>query len=252
MLIGDERETSRRILELTGITSLSTRQSRSKGQDQGRSAPAASATFDPATVIVTEATELIIQRATNNTELSSYANESICFRTLYRARYSCPSPCNCACHQQQHFGSSNFLHQLLGSLFIGYTGLPLITPQCTSSCQRRSAPMLLIRYYFPMWLLLRLVWLISIKMGQHSLKFSLEFRRTVPNNADVFHVTACGDIESLRVLFGRKKASPMDVDSRDGRSAFHLSHLSCFLFTPLFASFGFNKFCVRFSTNYSL
>lgn len=51
-----------------------------------------------------------------------------------------------------------FLQRLVGTLFVGYTGSPLLTEQCSeTSCLQRTTPSVSVTYYFPQWLLQRAI-----------------------------------------------------------------------------------------------
>lgn len=67
---------------------------------------------------------------------------------------ACASWCSCRCHFKRSLKSPKFLRDILGSLFLGYSGLPILAPPCNeSSCRRRSSPAVDITYYFPFWFL---------------------------------------------------------------------------------------------------
>jgi hypothetical protein len=160
---------------------------------------------------------------------SSMQASHVCFETSYRAYISCQSPCSCCCHRKKDFNANLVSSQLLGSLFIGYVGIPLLTPPCnTPLCQRRSAPSLQLRYYFPVWFIARVRWIASLRFGLHYPQLSSAIVRTVPLDADLLHAAGCGDCESIMALFSLRKASPADVDCAHGRSALHVGYKLAF------------------------
>jgi hypothetical protein len=171
----------------------------------------------------------IVRQDIENPERPSRVAGIICFQTSYRALYSCPYPCDCLCHRQRNFCSSEYSRHLYGSLFVGYVGLPVITHTCNSrSCRRRSAPVVRVRYYFPGWFFVRVGWFATCRVDFSSPQFSLKVVRPVPTDADIFHAAACGDAESIMAMFQQKQASPMDIGLGDGRSALHVSVSSAY------------------------
>ncbi|KAI9775205.1 MAG: hypothetical protein M1839_001393 [Geoglossum umbratile] len=164
----------------------------------------------------------VLQSAAGTSGRLPAGDDVLCIQTSHRAKYSCPCLCNCICHHQGNFQTSGFFRQLCGSMFVGYTGLPFITPACDNQfCCRRSVPAIQITYYFPFWYFARIRWFVALDMGIPSLPFYLKIVRTVPSDADIFHAAGCGDTESIIQMFRQKKASPMDVAAADGRSPLH-------------------------------
>lgn len=66
----------------------------------------------------------------------------------------CVPSCTCLCHQWQEVRSPKVFDKLMGSLLLGYTGVPLVTRKCTNeSCKFKATYALRLRYQFPLWLL---------------------------------------------------------------------------------------------------
>ena len=62
---------------------------------------------------------------------------------------NCAIGCRCSCHMRRVANLSS-LHRFLGSLFVGYIGLPLITPKCNdSNCRQHAHLITSITYVFP-------------------------------------------------------------------------------------------------------
>ena len=81
---------------------------------------------------------------------------SIRIRTSHYWGTPCRAGCFCICHKRQQYKTPRLFDQLIGSLFVGYSGLPLTTAACNESlCQSRAVPSAQITYYFPQWFLQR-------------------------------------------------------------------------------------------------
>lgn len=94
--------------------------------------------------------------------LSSYQKmlSGVSFNAIRYQRMSCAANCECACHHQRLLRPTMILNQILGRLFIGYTGAPFLDRRCDNYlCRRRSVPAVHVIYYFPRWLFMRAVFL---------------------------------------------------------------------------------------------
>jgi hypothetical protein len=132
----------------------------------------------------------------------------------------CRPGCNCVCHKRQYFKSPQILDRLIGSLFIGYSGLPIATPQCTEySCQRRSAPSTQISYCFPSWFLKRQLSLSILFTPLDGPIISLRIPRLVSPSSKIFDYALLGNVAGMKFLFKEGLASPNDVRFDCGVSA---------------------------------
>ena len=56
---------------------------------------------------------------------------------VHQSRSACTSPCTCRCHRPGRWTSHRYLTSLIGRLFAGYVGLPILIPACDrNECQR--------------------------------------------------------------------------------------------------------------------
>ena len=63
---------------------------------------------------------------------------------------ACQPGCSCACHSQQKASSPGILNCVLGQLFVGYAGLPYLSPKCDNeTCKKSRASKISIEYWFP-------------------------------------------------------------------------------------------------------
>jgi hypothetical protein len=141
-------------------------------------------------------------------------------KTSYYWGSPCRPGCNCVCHKRQYFKSPQILNRLVGSLFIGYSGLPIATPQCTEySCQRRSAPSTQISYCFPSWFLKRQLSLSILYTPLDGPIVSLRIPRLVSPTSKIFDYALLGNVAGMKFLFKEGLASPNDVRFDCGVSA---------------------------------
>jgi hypothetical protein len=138
----------------------------------------------------------------------------------------CSAVCGCQCHKVARFKLSPWLARFTGSLFVGYSGIPLTTrPACDKKkCKREQGGIVKITYYFPTYL----PWvtrMLSIMDQWNSLdghRFMLHAPRVVSSSSEIFILAQRGNIEGIQALFAQKEASIYDVSAGEGRSAVHV------------------------------
>ncbi|KAI9780713.1 MAG: hypothetical protein M1816_002762 [Peltula sp. TS41687] len=136
------------------------------------------------------------------------------------AQYSttCRAGCACACHVQKKSATPTLINRVLGQLFIGYAGLPLLSSKCNmASCEKSQGPRVSVEYWFP----LGVFWsqIIQLQVGFQSNigpQFQLRTFRRVPDSAQCVNFALDGNIEGLIDLFKRGLASPRDVSETRG------------------------------------
>lgn len=147
---------------------------------------------------------------------SSAASQAIGVRV---AQYTskCRAGCQCACHQQRK-ASSSFMNRILGQIFVGYAGLPMVSSKCDSAqCNRAQVPVVSVEYWFP----LGFCWskIVQLQLSYRpniGPQFNLSTLRSVPDTAPCVEYALHGDIEGLKSLFQRGRASPLDVSVTRG------------------------------------
>jgi hypothetical protein len=157
----------------------------------------------------------------NSANMTSIAAVGI--RTAQFPRTSCTPWCSCACHREWRFRTPRMLEQFIGSLFIGYSGLPVLRPPCNEhNCHLQSQPLTYVTYFFPRWFLSRMVTFMMTYTPLAGPVASLKVQRTVPGNADIFNFTKQGNVVGIRTLFENGLASPFDVQFDSGVTALHV------------------------------
>ncbi|KAK4205109.1 hypothetical protein QBC40DRAFT_271721 [Triangularia verruculosa] len=129
---------------------------------------------------------------------------------------SCESPCHCACHRRHALRTIPVLQQLVGRLFIGYSGLSVRRQQCNlSTCQQRETRETTITYFFPRWFVDRALSVaFSQSMGTPTL--NLKLRRSCSETDRLFMLSRCEGVEGTKEMFSARAASPDDIDHRGG------------------------------------
>ncbi len=140
-------------------------------------------------------------------------------RTALVPRSRCRIWCTCSCHRPHSFNTPAFLQNVLGSLFVGYIGSLVRTPNCDESqCQRRSQRFVRITYYFPMWFLSRAITIVT-----SGPKTTITAARVRGKDEIIFTYASGGNMEKLVNMFDTGLASPVDLDPQ----GWSLLHVSC-------------------------
>jgi hypothetical protein len=151
------------------------------------------------------------------------AISAVGIRTAQFPRVACKPWCSCICHTERSFRSPSFMEKLVGSLFIGYSGVPILRQKCNQhSCHLESQPLMYVTYYFPTWFLARMVSLMISTTPLAGPVVSLKTQRTVSGDADIFTCAKTGDINKMKYLFQNGLASPHDVSFSSGITALHV------------------------------
>ncbi|KAK5554273.1 Ankyrin repeat and SOCS box protein 6 [Exophiala xenobiotica] len=150
------------------------------------------------------------------------AISAVGIRTAQFPRPACTPWCSCVCHERHHLRTPQFLEQFVGSLFVGYSGLPRMTKPCNqASCHLRAQPMSTVTYFFPRWFVSKALSLVIATTPLAGPVVSLKVQRTVPGDAPIFNYAMTGDVERMKMLFLNGQASPHDVDFRSGVTPLH-------------------------------
>ena len=142
-----------------------------------------------------------------------------------RKHTSCRRGCSCVCHLQRRSALPTVVDRVIGQMFVGYAGLPLLNQSCdTESCEKSQSPSVSLEYWFPLgfvWSqIVRLQLTFRPNVGPH---YELSSLRRVPDTAQCVNFALNGNIEGLRDLFDRGMASPRDVSSTRGYSILRVS-----------------------------
>ena len=148
----------------------------------------------------------------------------------------CSRSCNCSCHIRRRLKSPRLLDGLLGSLFIGYSGSPLLRQRCDQvSCRGRRNSSTSFIYQFPQWFFIsRMIQLKAKVTTLYGPELSLRFNRVIDGTAFVFYYATTGDLCKMKELFQQGCASPNDVRFDSGWTPLHVSFHAEFDILPDF------------------
>ena len=131
----------------------------------------------------------------------------------------CISECRCSCHYRSTLRSPSYLRSFLGMLFLGYVGVPSISPDCDDvRCKHKSDTIMRVTYCFPHWFIARAINL-TMKMSRpDGFTQNLRISRVIPDSSRIFMMAEEGDVEGMKQIFSLRRASPFDLGSSGGRT----------------------------------
>lgn len=132
---------------------------------------------------------------------------------------ACQMSCPCSCHIQTRSSSPALLGNLLGRLFVGYAGLPVLGRRCDAvDCKGILSSTVSLEYWFPANFWSNIV---RMELSYHqTMGPSLQLRtlRRVPDTAQCINFALDGNIDGLKFLFSQGLASPRDITTTRGYS----------------------------------
>ncbi|KAL9613335.1 MAG: hypothetical protein Q9167_002096 [Letrouitia subvulpina] len=137
----------------------------------------------------------------------------------------CDRPCVCQCHRFTNLATPNALNQVVGRLFIGYVGLPLLSSnKCNrTACRRRRTQMeIRIAYLFPIWFVLRFIAL-TITKASTTFMWKLSVPVVTQTTAPMMVFTSLGDTGKIQALLGSDDGCLNAIDSVANKSALHVA-----------------------------
>lgn len=155
--------------------------------------------------------------------LQGHTSDLVCITGSYPFGTGCRQYCPCICHSPSTVKTPSFIKQALGSLFMKFSGVPVLTPRCDNkACAKEKGSGVKFDYFFPSWLCARRIITQFTTSDLQAPELKIRIPRVRPNQAPVFNLARCGDTEGLRTLFEKGLASPYDIDS-EGHTALHVS-----------------------------
>lgn len=144
-------------------------------------------------------------------------------RMRFLRQRKCDVWCDCNCHTHVRAQTPDMLQSILGTLFVGYAGLPALTPSCSNTkCRRATDGFLQINYYFPQWFLTRIV---SMAMKFQDSKIPNICMRVmnVRNMYEgVFMSAFENDADAVEYQITIGQASVLDATDDSGHSPLHV------------------------------
>lgn len=185
----------------------------------------------PGTVPKTQSTAVAMRQypraaaSSSNSEKSGSTSQAVGIRVKKNLGPVCRPGCSCICHSERKSNTSEYFEGILGRLFMGYSGIPLLNSRCDSAiCRRSQSPSVSAEYWFP----LGFCWsqIVRLEIGFQSQigpQWELSTLRRVPDSAQCVKFALGGDIDGLKGLFQHGMASPKDVSSTRGYSLLRVS-----------------------------
>lgn len=137
-------------------------------------------------------------------------------------RKTCRPWCSCCCHVRRSVRSPGLVKGFMGSLFVGYSGVPLATQPCNErQCRRRSTLRFILSYQFPAWFWTRALFASFTTANVPGPEMLIRVQTKIPFASEIYQHCLNGNAESLQRLFQKRAASPFDVDP-DGLSLLHV------------------------------
>ena len=159
----------------------------------------------------------------------------------------CDRSCLCQCHKVTSIATPNPLGKVIGRLFIGYIGLPVLSHRTCNriTCRRESSQMRIrIAYLFPVWFALRLIAL-TVTQASTTFMWTLSFPVVTQTNAPIAVFSSLGSIEKIQALLAAKAAVLNSVESTANKSPLHVG-ASTALDWPYEADIQVNQIALQF------
>ena len=148
-------------------------------------------------------------------------------RMRFLRKRKCDLWCHCRCHTYVRAQTPEVLQSILGTLFVGYAGLPALGPPCSYiKCRRASEGYLQINYYFPPWFLARIVSLSMRFQDSKIPNISMRVLNVRDSYENIFRSALVNDAESVLYQLTVGQASVLDVTDDSGHSPLHVGILS--------------------------
>ena len=132
---------------------------------------------------------------------SQTQSEGVSVKVLQYAS-ACRPTCPCSCHEYKKSTSPAFFNRVLGRMFVGYAGLPLVSPKCSSQqCQKGQVARVSLEYWFPLGFFWSQIVNVQVGFSQNlGPSFQLKTLRRVPDSAPCVNFALEGNIEALKDL----------------------------------------------------
>ena len=150
-------------------------------------------------------------------------------RVLTSHRIPCRSWCPCACHvnQKLKLTAPGMMESVLGKMFVGYSGLPVLNKPCNfRGCRDRQNATATMEYWFPWWFVAMNLKLHLTYLPRTGPQFQLSTTKRVPDDSQSIAFAMQGNIDGLKHLFSQGLVGPRDVSDSRGFTLMRVSLLS--------------------------
>ncbi|KAL6716981.1 hypothetical protein ACLMJK_004895 [Lecanora helva] len=138
---------------------------------------------------------------------------------------SCDQYCLCQCHKVTSLSTPSAYTNVIGKLFVGYAGLPLLSHQkCNRiSCrQGRTQTQLRIAYLFPVWFALRLI-AFTLTKASTTFMWTLSFPVVTQSATPVVIQVSLGNVFGVQSLLSSREATINTIDVIASKSPLHVA-----------------------------
>ena len=158
--------------------------------------------------------------------VSKFSSDTAILVSASRKR-RCEVSCRCLCHSAQRYRTPPFIQNLFGTLFMGYTGWPVLSARCNiNTCQNPTQGRSIdVVYCFPMWFWQRAVHISATLQFLSGLIFQVQMKRRIPwggGQDTLLKFALTGNVDGAKSLMGNGKAWLNDIDPNHGRTALHV------------------------------
>ena len=169
----------------------------------------------------------VTRRQSSNSQRSlPRVNNFSALRLRFLQQRKCELWCDCDCHTIVRARTPDMLQPIFGALFLGYAGLPALTPSCSKTkCRRGSEGFLQLNYYFPQWFVARTISMVLRFQDAKIPKISMRVLNVRDTYEDIFRNAHGNDADLVAYQLTSGQASVIDVTNDSGHSPLHVSIL---------------------------
>ena len=121
--------------------------------------------------------------------------------------------CKCRCHRLKYRSVPLIFTKAFGQSVIGATGHYPYEPTCEGlACRGSPRPRLSVCYYFPSWLLSRIILFASTRIPYGDPSFGLRIRNILPEHSPILGAIKEGLIADIRSIFESRMSSSDDME----------------------------------------
>ena len=171
---------------------------------------------------------------------SEKAKNAQTLRLLTSHRVPCRSWCPCACHAKRKLKltAPGMMENMLGKMFVGYSGLPVLNRSCDFiGCRDRQNATATMEYWFPWWFVSMNLKMYLTYLPRMGPQIRLSTIRRVPDDSQSITFAMQGNIDGLKYLFSQGSVSPRDVSDSRGFTLMRVSLFSAIINTLYLSSY---------------
>lgn len=164
--------------------------------------------------------ELVVKTLQHAPPAVNYQSVSFILRD---DRSLCLRTCRCPCHlrgpARHYWQTPAYLQEIIGTLFVGYTGFPVRTmPHHSKECAAQQGAQFEARYIFPSWFL-RYCVDICVRKAPTGPSIGLVVKHRIEYaHTNIFHAVNTGNIDRVRQYLDQYPSVANSLEYADGRT----------------------------------